>query len=46
MLNGTSNEYTLQGVYNANGSLGAVADLSQVFLEIYDTTYFHIFIYR
>ena len=37
-LNNTSNEYTLQGVYNANSHIGTITDLSQVFLAIYDTT--------
>ena len=37
ILNNTSNEYTLQGVYTANGFIGSVAELSQVFLAIYDT---------
>ena len=37
ILNNTSNEYTLQGVYNANGFIGSITELSQVFLAIYDT---------
>ena len=37
-LNNTSNEYTLQGVYNAKGFIGSIADLSQVFLAIYETS--------
>ena len=37
ILNNTNNEYTLQGVYNANGSIGSITGLSQVFLAIYDT---------
>ena len=36
-LNNTSNEYTLQGAYNANSYIGSITDLSQVFLAIYDT---------
>ena len=36
--NNTSNEYTLQGVYNANSHIGSITDLSQVFLAIYATT--------
>ena len=36
--NNTSNEYTLQGVYNANSYIGSITELSQVFLAIYDTT--------
>ena len=36
-LNNTSNEYDLQSVYNGNGFLGIITDLSQVFLAIYDT---------
>ena len=31
ILNNTSNEYTLQGVYNANGFIGSITELSQVF---------------
>ena len=38
ILNNTSNEYTLQGVYNANSYIGSTTDLSQVRLMIYDTT--------
>ena len=38
ILNNTSNEYTLQGVYNANPYIGSITELSQVFLAIYDTT--------
>ena len=38
ILNNTSNEYTLQGVYNANSYIESVTDLSQAFLAIYDTT--------
>ena len=38
ILNNTSNEYTLQGVYNANSYIGIITELSQVFLAIYDTT--------
>ena len=37
ILNSTSNEYDLQPVYNANGFLGIVTELQQVFLAIYDT---------
>ena len=33
----TSNGYDLQQVYNVNGFLGIITDLSQVFLAIYDT---------
>ena len=36
--NNTSNEYTLQGVYNANSYVGSITELQQVFLAIYDTT--------
>ena len=35
-MNGTSNEYDLQSVYNANSFLGIVTELSQVYLAIYD----------
>ena len=38
ILNNTSNEYTLQGVCSANGFIGSITELSQVFLAIYDTT--------
>ena len=37
MLNGTSNEYDLQSVYNVDGFLGVITELSQVCLAIYDT---------
>ena len=37
ILNSTSNEYTLQGVYTANGFIGSISELQQVFLAIYDT---------
>ena len=37
ILNNTSNEYTLQGVYSANSYIGSITELSQVFLAIYDT---------
>ena len=37
ILNSTSNEYTLQGVYNANSYIGIITELSQVYLAIYDT---------
>ena len=37
ILNNTSNEYTLQGVHNANSYIGSITDLSQVFLAIYGT---------
>ena len=37
MLNNTSNEYILQGVYNANSYLGTITPLQQVLLAIYDT---------
>ena len=38
VLNNTSNEYTLQGVYNANPYIGSITELQQVCLAIYDTT--------
>ena len=38
VLNNTSNGYTIQGVCPANGFIGSIAELSQVFLAIYDTT--------
>ena len=37
ILNGTSNEYDLQSVYNANGFIGIITELQQVCLAIYDT---------
>ena len=37
ILNNTSNEYTLQGVYNANSYIRTITSLQQVFLAIYDT---------
>ena len=36
-LNGTSNGYGLQSVYNANSYLGTITSLQQVSLAIYDT---------
>ena len=33
ILNSTSNEYTLQGVYNGNSHIGSITDLSQVFFS-------------
>ena len=30
ILNGTSNEYDLQSVYNANGVIGTLTELSQI----------------
>ena len=38
MLNNTSNEYDLQSVYNGNGLLGIISDLSQVYSTMYGTT--------
>ena len=38
MLNNTSNEYDLQSVYNGNGFLGIISDLSQVYSTMYGTT--------
>ena len=37
MSNGTTNEYDLQSVYNVNGFIGMINDLSQVCLALYDT---------
>ena len=37
ILSNTSNEYTLQGVYTANGFTGSITELQQVFLATYDT---------
>ena len=36
-MNSASNEYTIQGVYTANGFIGSITELSQVFLAIYGT---------
>ena len=38
ILNNTSNEYTIQGVYGANSYIVSITELSQVFLAIYGTT--------
>ena len=38
ILDNTSNEYTLQWVYTANGFIGSITELQQVSLAIYDTT--------
>ena len=35
IVNSTSNEYTLQGVCTANGFIGSITELQQVFLAIY-----------
>ena len=37
ILHGTSNEYDLQSIYNANGFIGIITELQQVFLAVYDT---------
>ena len=37
ILHGTSNEYGLQSVYNANGFIGVITELQQAFVAIYDT---------
>ena len=37
ILKNTSNEYTLQGVYAANGFIGSITELQQVCLAVYDT---------
>ena len=37
ILNGTSNEYDLQPVYNSKGFMGVITGLSQVCLAIHDT---------
>ena len=37
LVNNTSNEYTLQGVYTANGFIGSITKLQQVFLAMYNT---------
>ena len=36
-LGGTSNEYDLQSVYHANGLIGVITELQQVFLAICGT---------
>ena len=38
ILNNTSNEYTLQGVYTANSYIGTINALQDVYLAIYDTS--------
>ena len=38
ILNNTSNEYTLQGVYTANSYIGSINALQDVYLVLYDTT--------
>ena len=38
ILNNTSNEYTLQGVYNASPYIGSITELSQVSSALYDTS--------
>ena len=38
VVNGASNEYTLQSVYNANGYIGTITSLSQVYLAMYDSS--------
>ena len=38
ILNSTSNEYTLQGVYNANSYIGTITQLQEVYLALYDTS--------
>ena len=38
ILNSSSNEYTLQGVYNANSYIGSINALQDVYLAMYDTT--------
>ena len=37
ILNGTSNEYDLQSLYNGNSFIGIITELSQVYLAMYDT---------
>ena len=37
IINTTSTEYTLQGVYTANGFIGSITELQQVFLARCDT---------
>ena len=36
VLNGSSNEYDLQSVYNGSGFIGIITELTQVYLNIYD----------
>ena len=38
ILNNTSNEYTLQGVYTANSYIGSINALQGVYLALYDTS--------
>ena len=37
-MNGTSNEYDLQTVYNANSGIGVITELSHICLAMNDTT--------
>lgn len=37
ILNGTSKEYDLQGIYSAKGFIGSITSLQYVYLAIYDT---------
>ena len=37
IINGTSTDYDLQSVYNANSHIRIIIDLSQVCLAVYDT---------
>ena len=37
-MNNTSNECTVQGADTANGFIGSITELQQVFLAIYDTS--------
>ena len=37
ILNNTSNEYTTQGAYTANGFIRSITELSPVYLSMYDT---------
>ena len=36
ILNGTSSEYTLQGVYTANSYIGTISELQNVYLAMYN----------
>ena len=46
ILNNTSNEYTLQGVYNANSYIGTINALQDVFFSDIRYINFTIYLYR
>ena len=46
ILNNTSNKYTIQGVYNANGFIGSITELSHFFICDIRYRNFIIYVYR